>query len=171
MEEETSAAQTPEQSSGRDLHDSALSGQPAGRVIALAHQGQKLASPPWARTPGSSGEEHQHHSRNGPQVHGHRPAEPEPSSDPHQAPAAGGGRGGFAEACRSDVGPDVRGCRLYGVTLLILADIVFFCSPLVYEKNKTQIDRYVELVRTQLEEKLEKLQEKLPGAVQRSKTD
>ncbi|XP_017575064.1 reticulon-3-B-like [Pygocentrus nattereri] len=63
------------------------------------------------------------------------------------------------------------GAVFNGVTLLILADIVFFCTPLVYEKNKTQIDRYVELVRTQLEEKLEKLQEKLPGAVQRSKTD
>ncbi|XP_036443875.1 reticulon-3-B-like isoform X1 [Colossoma macropomum] len=63
------------------------------------------------------------------------------------------------------------GAVFNGVTLLILADIVFFCTPLVYEKNKTQIDRYVELVRTQLEEKLEKLQEKLPGAVKRSKTD
>ncbi|XP_036443876.1 reticulon-3-like isoform X2 [Colossoma macropomum] len=48
------------------------------------------------------------------------------------------------------------GAVFNGVTLLILADIVFFCTPLVYEKNKTQIDRYVELVRTQLEEKLEK---------------
>ncbi|KAI4882268.1 hypothetical protein NFI96_027221, partial [Prochilodus magdalenae] len=47
------------------------------------------------------------------------------------------------------------GAVFNGVTLLILADIVFFCTPLVYEKNKTQIDRYVELVRTQLEEKLE----------------
>ncbi|KAL6469626.1 hypothetical protein MHYP_G00207450 [Metynnis hypsauchen] len=63
------------------------------------------------------------------------------------------------------------GAVFNGVTLLILADVVFFCTPLVYEKNKTQIDRYVELVRTQLEEKLEKLQEKLPGAVQLSKTD
>ncbi|XP_022532076.2 reticulon-3-A [Astyanax mexicanus] len=63
------------------------------------------------------------------------------------------------------------GAVFNGVTLLILADITFFCAPLVYEKNKTQIDRYVELVKTQLEEKLEKLQEKLPGAVQRSKTD
>ncbi|XP_072517551.1 reticulon-3-like [Salminus brasiliensis] len=63
------------------------------------------------------------------------------------------------------------GAVFNGVTLLILADLTFFCTPLVYEKNKTQIDRYVELVRTQLEEKLEKLQEKLPGAVQRSKAD
>lgn len=63
------------------------------------------------------------------------------------------------------------GAVFNGITLLILVDVTFFCAPLVYEKNKTQIDRYVELVKTQLEEKLEKLQERLPGAVQRSKAD
>ncbi|KAJ8405772.1 hypothetical protein AAFF_G00312090 [Aldrovandia affinis] len=63
------------------------------------------------------------------------------------------------------------GAIFNGITLLILADILLFTSPLVYEKNKTQIDHYVGIVRTQVETTLAKLQEKLPGAVKRSKAE
>ncbi|XP_035288808.1 reticulon-3-B-like isoform X4 [Anguilla rostrata] len=63
------------------------------------------------------------------------------------------------------------GAIFNGITLLILADILLFSSPLVYEKNKTQIDHYVGIVRTQVEATLAKLQEKLPGAVKRSKAE
>lgn len=63
------------------------------------------------------------------------------------------------------------GAVFNGVTILILADIIFFSTPLVYEKNKTVIDRYIELIRTQVESKLAKLQDKLPGAVKRTKTE
>ncbi|XP_066502446.1 reticulon-3-B-like [Hoplias malabaricus] len=59
------------------------------------------------------------------------------------------------------------GALFNAVTLLILADVVFFCTPLVYKKYKTQINRCVEQVRKNLEEKLEKVQEKFPGAVKR----
>ncbi|XP_036379029.1 reticulon-3-B-like isoform X3 [Megalops cyprinoides] len=63
------------------------------------------------------------------------------------------------------------GAIFNGITLLILADILVFSSPLVYEKYKTQIDRYVAMVRNQIDTTLAKLQEKLPGAVKRSKAD
>ncbi|XP_012675026.1 reticulon-3-B-like [Clupea harengus] len=63
------------------------------------------------------------------------------------------------------------GAVFNGITILILADIIFFSTPLVYEKNKTQIDRYIEIVRSQVETKLAKLQDKLPGAVKRSKAE
>ncbi|XP_041949384.1 reticulon-3-B-like isoform X1 [Alosa sapidissima] len=63
------------------------------------------------------------------------------------------------------------GAVFNGITILILADIIFFSTPLVYEKNKTQIDRYIELVRSQIQSKLAKLQDKLPGAVKRSKAE
>ncbi|XP_061104462.1 reticulon-3-B-like isoform X2 [Conger conger] len=63
------------------------------------------------------------------------------------------------------------GAVFNGITLLILADILLFSSPLVYEKNKTQIDHYVGIVRTQVDTTLAKLQEKLPGAVKRSKAE
>ncbi|KAJ8266150.1 hypothetical protein GJAV_G00126510 [Gymnothorax javanicus] len=63
------------------------------------------------------------------------------------------------------------GAIFNGITLLILADILLFSSPLVYEKNKTQIDHYMGLVRSQVDSTLAKLQEKLPGAVKRSKAE
>ncbi|KAG7484964.1 hypothetical protein MATL_G00055750 [Megalops atlanticus] len=63
------------------------------------------------------------------------------------------------------------GAIFNGITLLILADILVFSSPLVYEKYKTQIDRYVAMARNQIDTTLAKLQEKLPGAVKRSKAD
>ncbi|TMS23192.1 Reticulon-3 [Larimichthys crocea] len=43
-----------------------------------------------------------------------------------------------------------------GVTILILADIILFSAPLIYQKKKTQIDRYIELVRSKVEESLHK---------------
>ncbi|XP_041842452.1 reticulon-3 isoform X1 [Melanotaenia boesemani] len=63
------------------------------------------------------------------------------------------------------------GAVFNGITLLILADILLFAVPPVYEKNKTQIDQYIDLVRTQVNTTIAKLQEKLPGAVKRSKTE
>ncbi|KAM9363231.1 reticulon-3-like [Symphorus nematophorus] len=58
-----------------------------------------------------------------------------------------------------------------GVTILILADIIFFTTPLIYQKKKTQIDHYIEMIRSRVEETLHKLQDKLPGAVKRTKAE
>ncbi|XP_040886832.1 reticulon-3 isoform X2 [Toxotes jaculatrix] len=63
------------------------------------------------------------------------------------------------------------GAVFNGITILILADILLFAVPPVYEKNKTQIDQYIDLVRNQVNTTIAKLQEKLPGAVKRSKTE
>uniref|UniRef100_A0A3P8TTT0 Reticulon n=1 Tax=Amphiprion percula TaxID=161767 RepID=A0A3P8TTT0_AMPPE len=63
------------------------------------------------------------------------------------------------------------GAVFNGVTILILADIIFFTTPLIYQKKKTQIDRQIELVRSRLEETLQKLQDHLPGAVKRTKAE
>ncbi|XP_069015108.1 reticulon-3 isoform X1 [Embiotoca jacksoni] len=63
------------------------------------------------------------------------------------------------------------GAVFNGITILILANILLFAVPPVYEKNKTQIDQYIDLVRTQVNTTMAKLQEKLPGAVKRSKTE
>ncbi|NP_001297884.1 reticulon-3-B [Esox lucius] len=63
------------------------------------------------------------------------------------------------------------GAVFNGITILILADVIFFSTPLVYEKNKTQIDKYIDLVRTRVEVTLAKLQDKLPGAVKRTKAE
>ncbi|KAM9426809.1 reticulon-3-B-like isoform 2-T2 [Pholidichthys leucotaenia] len=63
------------------------------------------------------------------------------------------------------------GAVFNGITILILADILLFAVPPVYEKNKTQIDQYIDLARTQVNATIAKLQEKLPGAVKRSKTE
>ncbi|KAJ8348265.1 hypothetical protein SKAU_G00268540 [Synaphobranchus kaupii] len=63
------------------------------------------------------------------------------------------------------------GAIFNGITILILVDILLFSSPLVYEKNKTQIDHYLGIMRTQVDTTLAKLQEKLPGAVRRSKAE
>ncbi|KAK5848696.1 hypothetical protein PBY51_006289 [Eleginops maclovinus] len=63
------------------------------------------------------------------------------------------------------------GAVFNGITILILADILLFAVPPVYEKNKTKIDQYIDLVRTQVNTTMAKLQEKLPGAVKRSKTE
>lgn len=63
------------------------------------------------------------------------------------------------------------GAIFNGITILILADIIFFTTPLVYEKNKTQIDHYIELIRSRVEETMAKLQDKLPGAIKRTKAE
>ncbi|XP_074555276.1 reticulon-3 isoform X1 [Halichoeres trimaculatus] len=63
------------------------------------------------------------------------------------------------------------GAVFNGITILILADILLFAIPPIYEKNKTQIDQYIDLVRTQVNTTMAKLQEKLPGAVKRSKAE
>ncbi|MEQ2247150.1 Reticulon-3, partial [Ilyodon furcidens] len=42
------------------------------------------------------------------------------------------------------------GAVFNGITILILADILLFAVPPIYEKNKTQIDQYINLVRTQV---------------------
>ncbi|XP_030017552.1 reticulon-3 isoform X2 [Sphaeramia orbicularis] len=63
------------------------------------------------------------------------------------------------------------GAVFNGITILILADILLFAVPPIYEKNKTQIDQYIDLVRTQVNTTIAKLQEKLPGAVKRSKAE
>nr|XP_043878732.1 reticulon-3 isoform X3 [Solea senegalensis] len=63
------------------------------------------------------------------------------------------------------------GAVFNGITILILADILLFAVPPVYEKNKTQIDHYIDVARTQVNTTMAKLQEKLPGAVKRSKTE
>ncbi|KAM6970754.1 reticulon-3-B-like [Aplochiton taeniatus] len=63
------------------------------------------------------------------------------------------------------------GAVFNGITILILADIIFFSTPLIYEKNKTQIDHYVDMIRSRVEETLAKLQDKLPGAIKRTKAE
>ncbi|KAM4565145.1 reticulon-3 isoform 1-T1 [Fundulus diaphanus] len=63
------------------------------------------------------------------------------------------------------------GAVFNGITILILADILLFAVPPVYEKNKTQIDQYIDVVRTQVNNTMAKLQEKLPGAMKRTKTE
>ncbi|XP_047433711.1 reticulon-3-B-like [Mugil cephalus] len=63
------------------------------------------------------------------------------------------------------------GAVFNGVSILILADVIFFTTPLIYQKKKTQIDQHVELLRTKLEDFLQKLQDRLPGAVKRTKVE
>ncbi|XP_030579096.1 reticulon-3 isoform X2 [Archocentrus centrarchus] len=63
------------------------------------------------------------------------------------------------------------GAVFNGITILILGDILLFTVPPIYEKNKTQIDQYIDVVRTQVNTTIAKLQEKLPGAMKRSKTE
>uniref|UniRef100_A0A8P4KD67 Reticulon n=1 Tax=Dicentrarchus labrax TaxID=13489 RepID=A0A8P4KD67_DICLA len=50
------------------------------------------------------------------------------------------------------------GAVFNGVTILILADIIFFTTPLIYQKKKTQIDHYIELIQSRVEESLHKRQ-------------
>ncbi|KAJ8337646.1 hypothetical protein SKAU_G00366120 [Synaphobranchus kaupii] len=63
------------------------------------------------------------------------------------------------------------GAVFNGITILILVDVLLFTLPLVYEKNKTQIDHYIDVARTQFNSIVSKVQEKLPGAVKRSKVE
>ncbi|XP_068612116.1 reticulon-3 isoform X2 [Brachionichthys hirsutus] len=63
------------------------------------------------------------------------------------------------------------GAVFNGITILILADILLFAVPPIYEKNKAQIDQYIDLARTQINNTMAKLQEKLPGSVRRIKAE
>ncbi|KAL0970421.1 hypothetical protein UPYG_G00241730 [Umbra pygmaea] len=63
------------------------------------------------------------------------------------------------------------GAVFNGITILILADILAFTVPPFYEKYKTQIDHYLEIARKQINTTMAKLQEKLPGAMKRTKAD
>ncbi|KFO28466.1 Reticulon-3 [Fukomys damarensis] len=55
------------------------------------------------------------------------------------------------------------GAVFNGITLLILAELLVFSVPIVYEKYKTQIDHYVGIARDQTKAIVEKIQAKLPG--------
>ncbi|XP_038570655.1 reticulon-3-B-like isoform X1 [Micropterus salmoides] len=63
------------------------------------------------------------------------------------------------------------GAIFNGVTILIIADIVFFTTPLIYQKKKTQIDQLIELIGSRVEATLHRLQDRLPGAVKRTKPE
>ncbi|KAL4631092.1 reticulon-3 isoform X3 [Arapaima gigas] len=60
------------------------------------------------------------------------------------------------------------GAVFNGITILILVDVLVFTLPLVYEKNKTQIDNYVGIARTHFNTMVFKLREKLPGVKRKS---
>ncbi|KAG7462983.1 hypothetical protein MATL_G00190560 [Megalops atlanticus] len=55
------------------------------------------------------------------------------------------------------------GALFNGLTLLILALIGVFSCPVIYEKNQTQIDHYVALVKNQIKDVVGKIQAKVPG--------
>uniref|UniRef100_G1TII2 Reticulon n=1 Tax=Oryctolagus cuniculus TaxID=9986 RepID=G1TII2_RABIT len=55
------------------------------------------------------------------------------------------------------------GAVFNGITLLILAELLVFSVPIVYEKYKTQIDHYVGIARDQTKSIVDKIQAKLPG--------
>ncbi|XP_053484824.1 reticulon-3 isoform X1 [Ictalurus furcatus] len=63
------------------------------------------------------------------------------------------------------------GAVFNGITILILVDIFAFTLPPLYEKYKTQIDRYINIARTQVNTAVAKIQEKLPKAAKRSKAE
>ncbi|KAM7420010.1 hypothetical protein PAMA_016891 [Pampus argenteus] len=63
------------------------------------------------------------------------------------------------------------GAVFNGITILIIVDIIFFTTPLIYQKRKTQIDQHIDLIRSRVEETLYKLQDRLPGAVKRVKAE
>ncbi|KAM7394866.1 hypothetical protein PAMP_021641 [Pampus punctatissimus] len=63
------------------------------------------------------------------------------------------------------------GAVFNGITILIIVDIIFFTTPLIYQKRKTQIDQHIDLIRSRVEETLYKLQDRLPGAVKRAKAE
>ncbi|XP_032345545.1 reticulon-3 isoform X3 [Camelus ferus] len=59
------------------------------------------------------------------------------------------------------------GAVFNGITLLILAELLIFSVPIVYEKYKTQIDHYVGIARDQTKSIVEKIQAKLPGVTKK----
>ncbi|XP_073709020.1 reticulon-1b isoform X1 [Garra rufa] len=56
------------------------------------------------------------------------------------------------------------GALFNGLTLLIMVVVSMFSMPVVYEKYQAQIDQYVDLIRTQVNSVVGKIQEKIPGA-------
>ncbi|XP_048367829.1 reticulon-3 isoform X2 [Sphaerodactylus townsendi] len=59
------------------------------------------------------------------------------------------------------------GAIFNGITLLILAELLGFSMPVVYEKYKTQIDHYVGIGRDQIKTVVTKIQAKVPGVVKK----
>nr|XP_056708527.1 reticulon-3 isoform X2 [Euleptes europaea] len=59
------------------------------------------------------------------------------------------------------------GALFNGITLLILAELLVFSLPVVYEKYKTQIDHYVGIGRDHIKSVVTKIQEKVPGVVKK----
>uniref|UniRef100_A0A8B9MFI2 Reticulon n=1 Tax=Accipiter nisus TaxID=211598 RepID=A0A8B9MFI2_9AVES len=55
------------------------------------------------------------------------------------------------------------GAIFNGITLLILAELLAFTLPPLYEKYKVQIDHYVGIARNQTKDLMAKIQAKLPG--------
>ncbi|XP_054664358.1 reticulon-3 isoform X2 [Grus americana] len=55
------------------------------------------------------------------------------------------------------------GAIFNGITLLILAELLAFTLPPLYEKYKVQIDHYVGLAHSQTKDLMAKIQAKLPG--------
>ncbi|XP_076829712.1 reticulon-3 isoform X3 [Brachyhypopomus gauderio] len=55
------------------------------------------------------------------------------------------------------------GAVFNGITILILADILIFTVPPLYERNKTQIDHYIDMARTRINNVISKIHEKLSG--------
>ncbi|XP_043538466.1 reticulon-3-A-like isoform X2 [Chiloscyllium plagiosum] len=60
------------------------------------------------------------------------------------------------------------GAVFNGLTLLILAVLLTFSVPIIYQAYQTQIDHYIELVQKQATCAFGKIQEKLPGAKRKS---
>ncbi|XP_072407317.1 reticulon-3-A-like isoform X3 [Chiloscyllium punctatum] len=60
------------------------------------------------------------------------------------------------------------GAVFNGLTLLILAVLLTFSVPIIYQAYQTQIDHYIELVQKQAVCAFGKIQEKLPGAKRKS---
>ncbi|XP_077076533.1 reticulon-1b isoform X1 [Siphateles boraxobius] len=56
------------------------------------------------------------------------------------------------------------GALFNGLTLLIMVVVSMFSMPVVYEKYQAQIDQYLDLIRTQVNSVVGKIQEKIPGA-------
>ncbi|OWK51004.1 reticulon-3 [Lonchura striata] len=59
------------------------------------------------------------------------------------------------------------GAVFNGITLLILADILAFTLPPLYEKYQVQINHYMGLIRQQTKDLMAKIQAKLPGLVKK----
>ncbi|KAL8184347.1 UNVERIFIED_CONTAM: Reticulon-3 [Gekko kuhli] len=59
------------------------------------------------------------------------------------------------------------GAIFNGITLLILAELLVFSIPVVYEKYKTQIDHYVGIARDQIKSVVTKVQAKVPGVMKK----